>query len=230
MNKLLCKKGFTLAETLIVLLVIGIIAALVIPIAITKYQKLQTETKLKKVYSALENAIELAKIDHGDPINWDWSEGFTQWGRPLNWTNLYIKPYLNVVTDYYDTVKRWNWRCPPYRYCYYAKTMNGNQQEAFFDLLLADGTGIEIWGGQYDLQRGHKPYVRIIFDINGSNPPNIFGKDIFCVYFFAEQFFITSTNRKRVDAIANCQNNWLSLDCLDLIKDNGWKIPDDYPW
>lgn len=47
------KKAFTLAEVLITLGIIGVVAAITIPGLITKYQKLATVVKLKKVYSQL---------------------------------------------------------------------------------------------------------------------------------------------------------------------------------
>ena len=44
------KRGFTLAEVLITLGIIGVIAALTIPALITKYQKRQTAVALKQAY------------------------------------------------------------------------------------------------------------------------------------------------------------------------------------
>jgi prepilin-type N-terminal cleavage/methylation domain-containing protein len=48
------KQGFTLAEVLITLAVIGVVAALTIPTVVRNYQKTQTVTKLKKTYSAMQ--------------------------------------------------------------------------------------------------------------------------------------------------------------------------------
>ena len=44
------KKGFTLAEVLITLGIIGVVAALTLPSLITNYRKKQTVAQLKKVY------------------------------------------------------------------------------------------------------------------------------------------------------------------------------------
>ena len=44
------KKAFTLAEVLITLGIIGIVAAMTLPTLIGKYQKKQTVTQLKKAY------------------------------------------------------------------------------------------------------------------------------------------------------------------------------------
>ena len=46
-----CKKGFTLAEVLITLGVIGVVAAMTIPTMITNYEKKQTAIEVKKAYT-----------------------------------------------------------------------------------------------------------------------------------------------------------------------------------
>lgn len=63
MNKI--KNGFTLAETLITLGIIGVISALVIPPLINNYQKTQYLTGLKKAYSELEQMLQMYMADEG---------------------------------------------------------------------------------------------------------------------------------------------------------------------
>ena len=58
------KIAFTLAEVLITLGIIGVVAALTLPSVIERHQKLETVTKLKKAYSTLSQAIERAKVDN----------------------------------------------------------------------------------------------------------------------------------------------------------------------
>ena len=48
------KKGFTLAEVLITLGIIGVIAAITIPAIIGKYRRLQVETGLVVAYDNLK--------------------------------------------------------------------------------------------------------------------------------------------------------------------------------
>ena len=59
--------GFTLAEVLITLGIIGIVATLTIPSLINNYQKKQTVTKLQKAISVLNQAYKLAYDDVGEP-------------------------------------------------------------------------------------------------------------------------------------------------------------------
>lgn len=59
------KKGFTLAEVLITLTIIGIIAAMTIPTLLSKHQKHTYVTRVKKVRSLLENAIRMIPVTEG---------------------------------------------------------------------------------------------------------------------------------------------------------------------
>lgn len=62
-------KAFTLAEVLITLGIIGIVAALTIPSIISAYRKRVTETKLKQTYSILSTALTNAEAQLGEPYH-----------------------------------------------------------------------------------------------------------------------------------------------------------------
>ena len=57
------QKAFTLAEVLITLGIIGVVAAMTIPTLIGKYQEKQFKTAYKKVYSELSRAFQEALVD-----------------------------------------------------------------------------------------------------------------------------------------------------------------------
>jgi len=57
------KSGFTLAEILITLGIIGTVAAMTIPTLMMNYQKQVWESKLKKIYSIATNACERMLIE-----------------------------------------------------------------------------------------------------------------------------------------------------------------------
>ena len=60
------KKGFTLAEVLITLMIIGIVAALTIPSVISNYQQMEFKTGLKKAVSVLNEAIQTNIAQEGE--------------------------------------------------------------------------------------------------------------------------------------------------------------------
>ena len=63
------KQGFTLAEVLITLGVIGIVAALTIPQLIKNYQKNILKQQFKKAYSTISLALQKAEYDLGGNVN-----------------------------------------------------------------------------------------------------------------------------------------------------------------
>ena len=67
------QKGFTLAEVLITLGIIGVVAALTIPTLMKNYEKKITVTRLEKTYSTLAQAMKMAQAEHGDVNTWDFS-------------------------------------------------------------------------------------------------------------------------------------------------------------
>src|SRR5574344_1297483 len=63
--------AFTLAEVLIVLGIIGVVAAMTIPNLMHNYRKSMIETSLKKFYTTVNQAIKLSEIDNGASQDWD---------------------------------------------------------------------------------------------------------------------------------------------------------------
>ena len=59
------KKGFTLAEVLITLAIIGVVAALTIPSVIVRTQQQEFKTAAKKAHSVLSQAVQLTEVKDG---------------------------------------------------------------------------------------------------------------------------------------------------------------------
>ncbi|MDR1327174.1 MAG: type II secretion system GspH family protein [Heliobacteriaceae bacterium] len=95
-------RGFTLAEVLITLGIIGVVAALTMPVLIQNYRKHNVETRLKKVYSVMNQAANMVISERGDYENWVKDCGGS--GTPictvdeaLEWFNDTIGRNLNKV-------------------------------------------------------------------------------------------------------------------------------------
>ena len=58
------EKGFTLAETLITLTILGVVAAITVPSLINKYTETSNRTKVKKAMAAYEKALNQMVIDN----------------------------------------------------------------------------------------------------------------------------------------------------------------------
>ena len=70
-NSVASKPAFTLAEVLITLGVVGVIAAMILPSLIEHYKEKQTIVALKKSYSILNQAFLMATQEYGPPTDWE---------------------------------------------------------------------------------------------------------------------------------------------------------------
>ncbi len=96
------KSAFTLAETLITLAIIGVVAAMTIPSLVQKYQERVAVTKLKKAYSVVMNAYNLAIAEHGT---------FDTWGMQ----NVTLNPDDGSISDEgYDSINKFWTNLLPY--------------------------------------------------------------------------------------------------------------------
>ena len=88
------KNGFTLAEVLITLVIIGVIAAMTIPTLMNNTNKQEYVSKLKKAYSTMAQATNKIIADEGNP-----RADIGGWATsPEAVYNLYRK-YLNKAKD-----------------------------------------------------------------------------------------------------------------------------------
>ena len=87
-NKLnMKKKGFTLAEILITIGIIGVIAVITLTGIYQKYQASVVETRLQKFYADMNNVIRLSEFENGDKTSWETSNVDTMW-------DTYFAPYI----------------------------------------------------------------------------------------------------------------------------------------
>lgn len=103
-------KAFTLSEVLLVLSVIGVVAALTIPTLINKVSKDQNVAKLKKEYSVLSQAFNLLLADNGGDITAIFSNGADSGANVMNAfaTKLNIIKNCGTSTGCWYTTPRYN--------------------------------------------------------------------------------------------------------------------------
>ena len=90
------KAAFTLAEVLITLGIIGVVAALTLPTVINKAQSMILKNQFKKAYSTFYNAMKLVQVQNGAPMAcWYWDNNpygsvkcieENQYGNCTKWT------------------------------------------------------------------------------------------------------------------------------------------------
>lgn len=94
------KLGFTLAEVLITLGIIGVVAALTLPNLIAKYQRTVTVNKVKKFYTVMSAATNIAIAENGSMDSWDAFTKHHNGEEMQHWFDKYLKPHLNVTDEY----------------------------------------------------------------------------------------------------------------------------------
>ena len=95
-------KGFTLAEVLITLGVIGVVAAITMPTLISAYRQKVTATKLKQTYSILSTALNAGETEYGLPFGYAYESDKcknTFWCRDDMLYKDFIKPYVSNARE-----------------------------------------------------------------------------------------------------------------------------------
>ena len=89
------KIAFTLAEVLITLGIIGVVASLILPSVINNYQKKVVAKRLATSYSTISNAFAMAKIDYGDILGWDLPKDGENAKIAEDFIDKYFLPYFD---------------------------------------------------------------------------------------------------------------------------------------
>lgn len=229
-------KSFTLAEVLITLGIIGIVAAMTMPTIIGNYQKQVTINRLKKAYTVTAQAIELSKAEYGDLDQWEWSSDTT------DFFDKYIVKNMKLTKNCKLGSGCWNKQNKVFG-------IDGSLAEDMttiraYKVAITDGTYIGFIN-QYgdDASSNH---AHIYFDINGERGPNKYGKDCYILTLTSAAtadyahnidkaglyFFGSGITR---DALINnpnltCKNGGTGRSCGELIFRDGWQMKNDYPW
>lgn len=230
-------KGFTLAEVLITLGIIGVVAAMTLPTIVTKYQKKIFVTRLKQTYSILNQAISRAEADYGDTAYWD----LTNYSSSQIF-KTYIINYLNTINQQEQTQNG--------GLGIIYRTIAGIPENALM-MMRSNSTVHTLTNGTQLITPNYKQqeYFEFIIDVNGNNSPNQFGKDVFLFTFDSKHKFFPAgrynttecqfphePNTDR-DILKNgtcmkyaCNKHSRGMWCGALIMLDGWEIKDDYPW
>ena len=218
--------AFTLAEVLITLGIIGVVASLTLPSVVTNYQKKRTVNKLKSTYSILCNAIQMAKVDYGDDVNqWELPDGIDEKASSDYFAEKYLMPYLKIAKDCNPYVAR---ECLP---------TNVQYNRTF---ILSNGSIISVHASrEYDLRVGMNLYIngykkkmskgRDWFQIELGGGDGNLGLDKNDLLPYGYKVGAPRTNYTAVGG-TSCSKTGSKDRCFALIMYDGWKISDDYPW
>ena len=245
-------RGFTLAEVLITLGIIGIVAALTIPNLLQSYRKKVVESRLEHSYAQMSQVFRMAEVDHGEMANWI-SELNTSTNTTLSTAEMlpfiktYMMPYLKgaVLNEDKPTLAKIGFpngiKNPDGSVLFSATSkpysiMLDNGTIMFFTLRSLTDNNVTKYAG-----------MNIYISLKGANPKATFGKDVFSFYLnFLTNRFGTETcatykkaafpqlvcyhTENRENVLERCKDIKYTYVCTALIMMNGWQIPSDYPY
>lgn len=192
------KQAFTLAEVLITLGIIGIVASMTIPVLMQKNQEQVTVAKVKKFYSIMNQALLFAIKDYGYVNEWTFIDPEEEEGKKPKSSDRfvnYIKPYLKISKDCGGK----SGCIAPLSYKQLNNNLWGNydSNQWYYKMILIDGSYLWIRTNSTECNTsdaGTKNVCGIIWtDINGKQAPNTIGKDVF-VFFIQKDRIIPHTN------------------------------------
>lgn len=234
------KRAFTLAEVLITIGVIGVVAAITIPSLVTSYQKRMTVNRLKGSYSKLAQALEAASEDYGPVSDWEYDLNDSVYD-----SQKFQEKYQNALTGivqqriipYAKVIEDCGLNCPQrakLKICSLSGVCSKqNQRYWTYTIYLADGS---CWEFMVDNIDGKLTTLRIYIDINGEGKPNVFGRDIFVVGLNGS-VHLEGFSSKRESLLGTCRTccskesgDYAGYSCGGLIQRDGWQIMPDYPW
>ncbi|MFH0703265.1 MAG: type II secretion system protein [bacterium] len=173
MNKLNSKKGFTLAETLMTLALVGVLAATTMGIILPTIQDAQYKTEYKTVYSELDQATKMIMMDNGNSLKGVFLSN-------ANMRNKYNQ-YLNFIKTCENGLSFGN--------CWHkmdgsSKLLNGAPITSWSDYagaILNNGALLRIVSSSSNCTAVDGSLLKcgyMYLDINGFKGPNTMGKDI----------------------------------------------------
>ena len=223
-------KAFTMAEVLITLGIIGIVAAMTLPALVAKYQKNVTSNRLKKIYSTLSQALNRSQVDNGDIEQWEWEQihgtsGANEAQAMEVFASKYFIPYFaKLKKDTYTTLKDFG-----YKNSLGMDTVYQNVKVGF--VTLYDNTILIIDFDAVEPDENNPDPVldglMIYADINGLKNPNTIGSDIFPFKISTStgKFMPDITTYNRSELIDKCENyEQRGYFCTALIMNDGWEI------
>lgn len=224
--------GFTLAEVLITLSVIGVVAAITIPSVMNRSSTLQYISALKKFHNTMQRISNSAIMEGKHLQNWGWSKSDD---NAEDIFKNYIEKRLRVV-----------------RYCGVAtgqgcgseylgldgKPAGNWDNDSTVKVAIVDGAtmAFSVVGNCEEIDENVVEMCgEVMVDINGTIKPNKVGRDIFWFGYYSNGLFMPYNYEKTEEEIeAGCRAGADGKTCAAKIVKDGWIFKSDgsnkYPW
>ena len=207
------KIAFTLAEVLITLGIIGVVAAMTMPSLMQNYKRQQATARIKKFVSVINQALISAENDLGPREDWVKGEEDNS-DSAYDFLNTYIKPYIKSADIEKRTLFGMNMAT--------LRFVDGSQ------MSIKIGACYDIW---YDIngekgpnEKGKDIFVFILCKNGGCN----FNSNQVRGFYCAPTGYHFPTHGQLIDNCKNYRTDGGEY-CTILLEQNGYEFPKDYP-
>ncbi len=216
------KRAFTLAEVLITLVIIGVVAAITVPTVIAESNQKSNEARARKVYSTLANAMTMAKAQGAE---FDFEVANDSNKNMKDWYDKYLKALITMKTCY-DKMGCWHegdTKGLDGKNVYYNRPQIGVGAN-IITAVLNDGSFINIdaYGkasiyNYFGTRITENSGLVVFFDVNGARKPNVLGKDIYVVVFSENGLMPAWTDKSDAERKKDCSRQGQGYSCLNNI-------------
>lgn len=205
-------KAFSLAEVLITIGIIGVVATIIMPMMSAQHRERQTTTFVRKFYSQLTQSFAKSNAEVGDPTVWSLYSPNSPDGAN-NLMDVALGNYYKIIKD--CDSNGGCWADMDIRYLDNTSSgINLSTDSSYSTARIVDGllVATRVLDPACSLVYGNeKNFTRVcgevLIDVNGKKPPNQFGYDTFKFYLTKFGFFPAG---ERNDLTTTFENH-----CLD---------------
>ena len=178
------KHGFTLAEILITLTVIGVVAALTIPTLLQNTNQAELKTAWKRSFADVSQASRLIANDQGGALGGTFGSILNDQAR--NDFKNFFRNKLSYIKDCPASTSTECWHQTNNWFNLSGAKKGGTYWQTKPGLILSNGDLVGFDSFSLGCNATYTPNsdacAEITVDINGFKPPNTIGKDIFSVW------------------------------------------------
>ena len=245
-------KGFTLAEVLITLGIIGVVAALLIPGFLSEYQKKITAVKVYKFYSMINQAVRRSVFDNGEPDYWIYPGGVRlgsggaaniNYENNYKFVNQYIAPYIK-----FDMCENWKvsesgaedaslvmCHLPAGDAVIFGVYHMGREPLAFDIYYISNFKASKFDSGAYLTDASKVFYFSLQKPANngtedGTKSSAVKNRNFVVPYVLNWDGTYEGLTKPGTKYSCSDEYTFYPAYCTKLLELNNWKFPDNYPW
>ena len=211
---------------MITLGIIGVVAAMTLPTVIQQHREKVLETGLARFYTTINQAFKASELQNGEQQYWEYTDNSCEF-------------YKKYLANYLKTIR---WECG-----YYNTISNGmiskNNDERFVGIYLPSGDmAVFSYGRVFTYMVKAQKHYKAYEALMSSGPTD--DRDLYGRKLFVFQIARTRGEGRDVkDGVEPFDGLRIYSDeeikqrciqypsrCVEMIRRNGWKIPDDYPY